>query len=184
MIQPIYLYGSETLRNIAEPVDISQKESVTKLIVDLKDTLAKSDGCGLAAPQIGVSRRVCIVDGDVMVDVYPYLKGFKRTLINPVVLEESEEKCEYNEGCLSVPGIYCDVVRAKSIKLEYYDENFNKVIEDFDQFACRMIQHEMSHLDGILFVDMVAPIRKKMISKKLAKIAHGKIGTHYNSKIK
>lgn len=163
MIQPIYLYGSEVLRTIAEPVDTSQKESVAKLITDLKETLEKSEGCGLAAPQIGVSKRVCIVDGDVMVDVYPYLKGFKRTLINPVILEESDEKCEFNEGCLSVPGIYCDVIRPKSMKVEYYDEGFNKVVEVFDQFACRMIQHEMSHLDGTLFVDMVAPIRKKII---------------------
>ncbi len=184
MIQPIFLYGSDVLRMMAEPVDISQKENIAKLIVDLKETLASSEGCGLAAPQIGVSKRVCIVDGDVMADVYPYLKGFKRTLINPVILEESKEKCEFNEGCLSVPGIYCDVLRPESMKIEYYDEDFNRVEEVFDKFACRMIQHEMSHLDGNLFVDMVAPIRKKIISKKLANIAHGKVGTHYNSKIK
>ena len=143
-----------------------------------------SEGCGLAAPQIGVSKRVAIVDGDVMTDVYPYLKGFKRTFINPVVTWKSEESCEYNEGCLSVPGIYADVVRPEKIRVEYYDENLEKKTEEFDKFAARMIQHEFSHLDGVLFTDLVAPIRKKILAKKLQRISGGKVATHYNSKIK
>jgi len=184
MIQPIYLYGSEVLRERAAEADLSKKEELDTLISDLKETLEKSEGCGLAAPQIGVSERVLIVDGDVMADVYDYLKGFKRTMINPVILEESKESCEFNEGCLSVPGVYADVRRPSSIKVAYFNEKLEKVTEVFDKFACRMIQHEMSHLDGVLFVDLVAPIRKKIISKKLANISHGKISTRYNSKIK
>lgn len=184
MIQPIYLYGSEVLRAVAAPADINDKEHLAQLITDLKDTLVKSEGCGLAAPQIGVSERVCIVDGDVMADVYDYLKDFRRTLINPVIIEESKELCEYNEGCLSVPGIYADVQRPVSMTVEYYNENLEKVTETFDKFACRMIQHEMSHLDGTMFVDLVAPIRKKIIAKKLANITKGKVATHYHSKIK
>ena len=184
MIQAIYLYGSQVLKEIAKPVDLKDREHIAQLVTDLKDTLAYSEGCGLAAPQIGVSERVLIVDGDVMSDVYDYLKGFKRTIINPVVLEESGKKCEYNEGCLSVPGIYADVVRPESMKLEYYNENLEKVVETFDKFACRMIQHEMSHLDGTLFVDLVAPIRKKIITKKLLNIAKGKVSTKYKSKLK
>lgn len=184
MIQPIYIYGSEVLRARAEEADLTQKEYLTSLITDLKDTLAKADGCGLAAPQIGVSQRVLIVDGTVMADVYDYLKSFKRVMINPVVLEESSSRCEFSEGCLSVPGIYCDVVRPDTITVEYYDENFRKVTETFDKFACRMIQHEMSHLDGVLFTDLVAPIRKKIIAKKLLGISRGKVSTHYNVKLK
>lgn len=184
MIQPIYLYGSEVLRRKAEEIDLSDKEAVATLVQDLKDTLAHSDGCGLAAPQIGVSKRVVIVDGTVMADVYDYLKDFKRTFINPVVVEESEKMCEYNEGCLSIPGIYADVRRPASITVEYYNEDLEKVRETFDKFACRMIQHELSHLDGDLFVDRVAPIRKKMITKKLQNISKGKVSTHYNTKIK
>lgn len=184
MIQPIYLYGSEVLRERAAEADLTKKDEIASLVADLKDTLEKSEGCGLAAPQIGVSKRVLIVDGDVMADVYGYLKGFRRVMINPVVLEESNDSCEYNEGCLSVPGIYADVRRPSAMKVEYYDENLEKVTEVFDKFACRMIQHEMSHLDGVLFVDLVAPIRKKILSKKLSSIAHGKISTRYNSKIK
>ena len=172
MIQPIFLYGSEVLRKKAEPVDLNDKEGVAALVQDLKDTLKVADGCGLAAPQIGVSKRVVIVDGREMVDVYPYLKDFTRTLINPVILEESDEKCTYQEGCLSIPGIYADVIRPSKMTVEYYDENLEKVVETFDKFSCRMIQHELSHLDGNLFTDNVAPIRKKMIQKKLRMKMH------------
>ena len=184
MIQPIYLYGSEVLRQVAEPADLDRKDEIKSLVTDLWETLQRSEGCGLAAPQIGVSRRVAVVDGDIMADVYPYLKGFRRTFINPVVIEESEGKCEYNEGCLSVPGVYADVTRPASITVEYLDENLEKKTETFDKFAARMIQHEFSHLDGVLFTDLVAPIRRKMLSKKLVNISRGKVGTAYNSKIK
>ena len=184
MIQAIYLYGSEVLRKKAEPADLGEKDQLKNLIQDLKDTLERADGCGLAAPQIGESVRVVVVDGDVMADIYDYLKGFKRTFVNPVVLEESQETSTYNEGCLSVPGVYCDVVRPKKIKVEYYDENLEKHTEEFDNFAARMIQHEFSHLDGVLFTDLVAPIRKKLVMKKLQRIAAGKVPTRYKSKMK
>lgn len=184
MIQPIYLYGSEVLRQIAGPVDIEDKEGIASLVQDLKDTLEHAEGCGLAAPQIGVSKRVVIVDGTGMEDVYDYLAGFRRTLINPVIVSQSDELCEYNEGCLSIPGIYADVMRPSSITVEYYNENLEKVTETFDRFACRMVQHELSHLDGNVFTDNVAPIRKKMIAKKLQNIAKGRVGARYNTKLK
>lgn len=184
MIKPIYLYGSGVLRQKAAEADLSNKEELKQLVTDLWDTLAASEGCGLAAPQIGASLRVVVVDGDVMTDVYDYLQGFKRTFINPVIVEESDEKTTYNEGCLSVPGVYCDVLRPKKIKVEYYDGNFEKKTEEFDNFAARMVQHEFSHLDGVLFTDLVAPIRKKLVVKKLQRIASGKVPTRYNSKIR
>ena len=184
MIQPIYLYGSSVLRQVAAPADLSKKEEILKLVTDLRETLKSSEGCGLAAPQIGVSLRVAIVDGNEVADTYTYLKGFTRTFINPVIVAESERECEYSEGCLSVPGIYTDIRRPESITVEYYNENFEKVTESFDKFGCRMIQHELSHLDGVLFTDLAAPIRRKMIAGKLQSIARGKVGTHYNSKIK
>ena len=184
MIQAIYLYGSEVLRKVAEPFDLNDTEGLKALIQDLKDTLKVADGCGLAAPQIGVSLRVLIVDGTAMVDDMPYLKDFKRVMINPVLLEESEKKCEYAEGCLSLPNIYDDVCRPESIKVEYYNENFEKVTEELDKFACRMVQHEMSHLDGCVFTDLVPPIRRKMLQGKLANIAKGKVRTQYKTIIK
>ena len=184
MVRPIYLYGSEVLRKVAAPADLSDKEYLTSLVADMKETLAKAEGCGLAAPQIGESVRVLIVDGRDMTDVYPYLEGFTRVMINPVVIEESDKRNVYSEGCLSVPGIYCDVSRPESVTVEYHDENLEKKVETFDKFACRMVQHEMSHLDGDLFVDHVAPIRKKIIAKKLVNIAKGRVPARYTTKIK
>ena len=184
MILPIYLYGSEVLRKVAEPVDPEEREDIVRLVADMKETLKKSEGCGLAAPQVGVSKRLLIVDGRDMVDVYPYLKAFVRVMINPEVIAESAKKAEYSEGCLSIPNVYCDVVRPESITVEYLNEDFEKVTETFDKFACRMVQHEMSHLDGDLFIDHVAPIRKKIISRKLAGIQAGKVAVRYLSKIK
>ena len=184
MIKPIYLYGADVLRKKAADADLSKPEEIKALVQDLKDTLQRADGCGLAAPQIGVSERVVIVDGDVVSDMYDYLKGFRRTLINPVIVEESKEQTTYSEGCLSIPGIYCDVTRPKVITVEYYDEDLKLQSETFNNFAARMIQHELSHLDGDLFTDHAAPIRRKMLSSKLQNIIKGKVHPHYNSKLK
>ena len=184
MIRPIYLYGAEVLRQTAAPADLKDKEGIAALVQDLKDTLVVADGCGLAAPQIGVSTRIVIVDGDVVSDNYEYLKGFRRTLINPEIISESDEKTTYSEGCLSIPGIYCDVVRPKKITVRYYNEDLQEMTEEFDNFASRMILHELSHLDGDLFTDHAAPKSKKMISSKLQNIVKGKVHPHYNSRLK
>lgn len=172
------------LRQKAEELDLNDKEYIANLITDLKETLLNSDGVGLAAPQIGVSKRIVIVDGTGMTDVHDYLADFKRVIINPVIISQSEETCTFNEGCLSIPGIYADVDRPVSMTVEYYNENLEKVTETFDRFGCRMVQHELSHLDGTMFVDLVAPIRKKIIAKKLMRISQGMVRTHYNSKIR
>ena len=182
MILPIYLYGSEVLRNENTDVDLNDKDGIAKLIEDMKETLKVADGCGLAAPQVGVNKNLVIVDGRDLTETYDYLKDFFRVMINPVVLEESEQTCEYSEGCLSVPGIYAEVRRPSKIKVEYYNENLEKVVEEFDLFACRMVQHELSHLEGNLFVDNVSPIRRKMISRKLQAISKGAVQTRYKSK--
>ena len=182
MILPIYLYGSEKLRNENADADLQDKEGLTKLIADMDETLKAADGCGLAAPQVGVNLNVVIVDGRDLSETYEYLHDFYRVMINPVVLEESEEVCEYSEGCLSVPGIYAEVTRPSKIKVEYYNEKFEQVVEEFDRFACRMVQHELSHLDGNLFVANVSPNRRKMIARKLQAIAKGTIPPRYKSK--
>lgn len=182
MILPIYLYGADVLRKENVEVDLNDKAGIDKLITDMIDTLKVADGCGLAAPQVGINKRVVIVDGRELTDTYDYLKDFVRIMINPVVLEESEQVCEYSEGCLSVPGIYAEVTRPSKIKVEYYNENLEKVVEEFDRFACRMVQHELSHLEGNLFVDNVSPIRRKMIARKLQAISKGAVQTRYKSK--
>lgn len=182
MILPIYLYGSEKLRNENVDVDLQDREGLEKLIADMKDTLKVADGCGLAAPQVGINKRVVIVDGSDLTETYDYLKDFRRVMINPVVLEESDETCDFSEGCLSVPGVYAEVTRPSKIKVEYYNENLEKVVEEFDRFGCRMVQHELSHLEGNLFVDNVSPIRRKMIARKLQAISKGAVQTRYKSK--
>ena len=182
MILPIYLYGSEVLRKENKEADLQDREGLLKLISDMKETLQVADGCGLAAPQVGVNLRVVIVDGRELTDTYDYLHDFVRVMINPVVLEESDQTCEFSEGCLSVPGIYAEVVRPSKIKVEYYNEDFEKVVEEFDRFACRMVQHELSHLDGNLFVDNISPIRRKMLTRKLQAISKGTVQTRYKSK--
>jgi len=182
MILPIYLYGSDVLRRENLEADLNDREGIAKLISDMKETLKVADGCGLAAPQVGVNLRVVIVDGSELTDTYDYLKDFRRVMINPVVLEESEETCEFSEGCLSVPGIYAEVRRPSKIKVEYYNEDLEKVVEEFDRFGCRMVQHELSHLDGNLFVDNVSPIRRKMLTRKLQAISKGSVQTRYKSK--
>ena len=182
MILPIYLYGSDVLRNENLEADLNDKEGLAKLIADMKETLKIADGCGLAAPQVGVNQRVVIVDGTDLTDTYDYLRDFVRVMINPVVLEESEDTCEYSEGCLSVPGVYAEVRRPSKIKVEYYNENLEKVVEEFDRFGCRMVQHELSHLDGNLFVDNISPIRRKMLMRKLQAISKGAVQTRYKSK--
>ena len=163
-------------------MDLNDKEGIAKLLEDMKETLQLADGCGLAAPQVGVNKRVVIVDGRELSDTYDYLSDFFRVMINPVVLEESQETCEYSEGCLSIPGVYAEVIRPSRIKVEYYNENLEKVVEEFDKFACRMVQHELSHLEGNLFVDNVSPIRRKILARKLQAISKGSVQTRYKSK--
>ena len=150
-------------------VDSLDKEQLRKYIDDMFETMYHADGVGLAAPQVGDSRRILVVDGRDVADVYPELKD--------------EETAEYSEGCLSVPDIHCNVVRPKRMTVRYLDADLKETEEELDGFACRMVQHEMDHLDGHLFVDRVAPIRRKMIAAKLHNIAKGKARTAYKTKL-
>ncbi len=179
MILPIYVYGTDVLREKAKEVDIKAEEGLAEFIDSMYETMREADGVGLAAPQVGRSLRIIIVDGADLSDDMPELADFKRVMINPVVLRESGETAEYSEGCLSIPNIHADVVRPAAIKVKYIDGCMEEVTEDFSGFACRMVQHEMDHLDGILFTDRVTPIRKKMIQGKLSNIAGGKVHPHY-----
>ena len=182
MILPIHVYGSDVLRANSQEIDFATYEGLQELIANMQETMERADGVGIAAPQVGLAIRLLIVDGTPFGEDDPDLAAFRRVMINPVVLEESEETCDYSEGCLSVPGIYAEVTRPSKIKVEYYDENLEKVVEEFDRFGCRMVQHELSHLEGNLFVDNVSPIRRKMIARKLQAISKGTIQTRYKSK--
>lgn len=179
MILPIYVYGMEVLRERAKEVDVKAEEGLQEFIDNLYQTMKEADGVGIAAPQVGRLLRILIVDGADLVEDLPELAGFKRVMINPVVLQESEQTAEFSEGCLSVPNLHADVVRPAEITVKYTNEKLEEVTEHFTGFGCRMVQHELDHLDGVLFVDRVSPIRKKMIQGKLANMAAGKVHPHY-----
>ncbi|MBP5506135.1 MAG: peptide deformylase [Bacteroidales bacterium] len=185
MILPIYLYGSTVLRERAAEVDLAKadKAKVQAFFNDMHETMHNANGCGLAAPQVGVSERMLVVDGNEVAENYPYLKGFVRKMINPEVLSESEEISEYEEGCLSIPNVDAGIRRPKTITVRYFDENLEQKEETFDDFAARMIQHEMDHLDGVLFTDKAAPIRRKILAKRLNNISRGLARTDYRSKL-
>lgn len=182
MILPIYLYGSQILRTPAQEDDLSDREGLQKLIGDMVETMHNADGCGLAAPQVGIPRRILVVDGNDLADRYPELKGFHREMINPRFTFESEETASYEEGCLSIPNVDADIVRPARIRVRYLDPAFQETEEDFEGFAARMIQHEMDHLDGVLFVDHASPIRRKMMTGKLMGISKGNVRTRYRVK--
>lgn len=182
MILPIYLYGSQILRTPAQEDDLSDREGLQKLIGDMVETMHNADGCGLAAPQVGIPRRILVVDGNDLADRYPELKGFHREMINPRFTFESEETASYEEGCLSIPNVDADIVRPARIRVRYLDPAFQEMEEDFEGFAARMIQHEMDHLDGVLFVDHASPIRRKMMTGKLMGISKGNVRTRYRVK--
>lgn len=185
MILPIFLFGSPVLRQPALPVDVAaeDKEKLLLFVKDMVETMHKADGCGLAAPQVGVSKRILVVDGDELQEKYPELKGFHREMINPEFTFKSEETTSCEEGCLSIPGVDADVSRPNVIRISYINTDFQQVEEEFSGFAARMLQHEMDHLDGIVFTDHASPIRKKMIAAKLLRIAKGKSHPSYKAKI-
>lgn len=180
MILPIYLYGQAVLRKPTE--EIENFPELKQFIADMYETLTQAEGVGLAAPQVGKPWRLFIVNGTELVEDYPECKDFKRTFINPVLLEESEDTCIYSEGCLSLPGINENVVRSKSVKMRFLDENFEEHIETFSGFCARIIQHEYDHLEAHVFTDRISPIRKTFVRNKLAAIAKGKVGARYKFK--
>ena len=181
MILPIYLYGQPVLRRETKDIEASYPE-LKKLVADMFETLTNADGCGLAAPQVGLSIRLFVVDGTELAADYPECKDFKKVFINPQILEESEEKITYSEGCLSLPGISENVVRPEEIRIRYVDEDFNEHDEVYSGFVARIIQHEYDHLEGHVFTDRVSPIRRQFVKGKLSNIAKGKVGAKYRTK--
>lgn len=181
MILPIYTYGNAVLRKHAEEIGPDYPE-LKKLIGDMFETMYHADGVGLAAPQIGLPIRLLVIDLAPLIEEDPKLGSFKTVMINPVMLEMSEEEVEGNEGCLSIPGISEKVFRAEWIKIQYYDADFKQHIDEFEDFTARVIQHEYDHLEGSLFTDHVNPLRRQMLKSKLNNIAKGKAQCDYKIK--
>lgn len=181
MILPIYLYGEAVLRKEAEEVPEDYAE-LPKLAENMFLTMEKANGVGLAAPQVGLSLRMFVVDGNGLAEDYPECKGVRICMINPEVVEESKETNSKDEGCLSIPGVYESVKRPNWIVINYLDENLQEHEERFEGFAARMILHEYDHLDGKMFIDRVTPLRKQIIKSKLQSILKGKNHPEYKHK--
>jgi peptide deformylase len=182
MIYPIVVYGSPVLRQIAKEIN-ADYANLKSLLSDLFDTMYKSDGMGLAAPQIGKSVRIFVVDATSLEDEDPSLKDFKKAFINPKLRILGEETIVMNEGCLSLPKIREDVDRHNRIRITYYDENWNFFDEEYEGLKARVIQHEYDHLDGILFIDKISPLRRKMLKGKLNDITKCKVDVSYKIKM-
>lgn len=178
MIYPIVAYGSGVLRKVAAEID-PHYEGLQQLIADMFETMYKAEGVGLAAPQIGKSIRLIVIDAAPMEEDDPTLKDFTMVMINPIILEESGESWEYNEGCLSVPGLREDVTRKSKITIEYYDENFELHEKEFDGIRARIIQHEYDHLEGIVFTDHLNSLKKRFVKGKLGNISKGRVDVKY-----
>jgi peptide deformylase len=176
MILPIVAYGDSVLKKKAEEIPVGTP--LSELIADMYETMYNAHGIGLAAPQIGKSIRLFITDGTVLEDE-PELKDFKKVFINPIIVEETGDLWTMEEGCLSIPNIRENVSRKENVHIRYYDENWNLHEKTYTGMAARIIQHEYDHIEGILFVDYLPPLKKRMLKNKLLNISKGAISVEY-----
>lgn len=188
MILPIVGYGDPVLRKEGEEIP-KDYPNLKETIANMYETMYNAYGVGLAAPQVGLSIRLFVVDTkpfsddeDLPKEEQQQLENFKRTFINPVIIKEEGEEWGFNEGCLSIPEVREDVYRQEKITIEYYDEDFNKKTEVYDGLIARVIQHEYDHIEGILFTDKISSLKKRLIQKKLQNIMEGKTRPDYKMK--
>lgn len=185
---PILAYGRSILKQPCQYITNDYPE-LDKLIADMWETMKKADGCGLAAPQVGLPVRLFIVDSkatfenleaaDKAIYFEPGDKGTTETFINTRIIERSGALWEDEEGCLSIPGLAQNVKRPWSITIKYCNKDFELQIRTFSGTTARMIQHEYDHTEGILYLDHLKPLTKKLMEAKLKKIARGQIKTRY-----
>jgi peptide deformylase len=191
MKRPILAYGHSILKQKCNDIEKDYPE-LDKLIADMWETMENANGCGLASPQIGLPIRLFIVDSKTTFenldeqDQGIYFEkndsGIKEIFINAKIIERSAELWEDEEGCLSIPNLFYKVKRNWAITIEYYNRNFEKQIRTFSGTTARMIQHEYDHTEGILYLDYLKPLTKKLLEGKLKKIARGQIKTRYPMK--
>lgn len=187
MILPIVAYGDPVLKKEAEEIE-QDYPGLKQLIEDMFETMYEASGVGLAAPQIGKSIRLFVVDATPFADtdedeeedpLAAGCDGFKRVFINPIIEEESGEPWGFAEGCLSIPKIREEVMRKPNIKISYYDENWVFHEDEFDGYQARIIQHEYDHIEGILFTDHLSVLKKRLLQKRLLNISQGIISVAY-----
>ena len=182
MIYPITMYGDPVLRKKTTDIDQSY-QGLEKLVDDMFETMHNAEGVGLAAPQIGLTDRIFVVDLSPLGEEEPLLKDFRKAFINPHIVEKGGEKILMDEGCLSIPGLREDVLRFNSIRIKYFDLNWQEYDEVYTGFTARVLQHEYDHLDGIMFVDYCSPLKKRLLKGKLADITKGNVTTSYRVRV-
>jgi peptide deformylase len=176
MIYPIVMYGDPVLRQKAK--DIAPGTDISTLVEDMYETMYAASGVGLAAPQIGKSLRVFVIDGSAIED-QPGMEDFKKVFVNPQMIEELGTPWDYEEGCLSIPNIREKISRKERLIIKYFDENWNAHEATFDGLKARIIQHEYDHIEGKMFVDYLTPLKKRLLKGKLSDISKGKVDTEY-----
>lgn len=191
MVLPIVAYGDPVLRKVGAEITKDYKD-LKILIENMFETMHAATGVGLAAPQIGKSIRLFVIDAspfaedkddnDEPIEENLFLKDFKKVFINAKIVDEVGEEWKFNEGCLSIPKIREDVFRKPKLRIQYYDENFKYYDEEYEGVAARIIQHEYDHIEGKLFTDRINPLRKRMLKGKLADISKGKVDVNYKMK--
>ncbi|MHC1705143.1 MAG: peptide deformylase [Tenuifilaceae bacterium] len=168
MIKGIITYGSSILRK--KSVIVSEKDNIAEITENLFDTLGKSNGIGLAGPQIGVLKRVFVIDTTIMTQKDNSIENIKQSYINPSITWKSEESIIYSEGCLSIPEIYEEVERPEKIRVNYFDQQLKSITRELEGLEARIFQHEFDHLDGILFIDKINPLKRIILKNRLKKI--------------
>ena len=176
---PIVAYGDPVLRKKATDFAPEEIAGLKQLVADMFETMYNARGVGLAAPQVGLAKRLFVIDATPFDDEEPDLKDFKKAFVNAQILEETGEEWSFNEGCLSIPDVREDVMRKPNILIRYYDENWQLHEEEVTGFPARVIQHEYDHIEGKLFTDKLGLLRKQMLKSRLDNISKGKVSTDY-----
>lgn len=185
MILPIYAYGNSILKEKTDDVP-QDYEGLPELVDNMFETMYNASGVGLSGPQVGLGMRIFVIDTEQLKEDDTKAKlpihGVKQEFINPVIHERAEQMIDYEEGCLSIPGITGKVSREVGVKMTFYDKNFQKFEATFNGMEARVIQHEYDHLEGILFTDYFKIIKKRRSKNKLEDIRHGKVEADYPMK--
>lgn len=181
MILPVYAYGQPVLKRKAKDVDLND-EALAPFVADMWETMYNAKGIGLAAPQVGKSLRIFLVDTEQVMDEKDIDKGVKKAFINAQIIDEDGNEWSYEEGCLSIPHIRGDVNRHEQVRIKYEDLDGNTYNEVYEGLNARVIQHEYDHIEGKLFTEKLKPLKKKMISRKLENIKKGKVKAEYRMK--
>ncbi len=178
MVLPVTAYGHPVLRKVGKEIDKDYPD-LEEFLNNMWETMYFSEGVGLAAPQVNRAIRVFIVDASPYGEQIPEARDFRQTFINPVIKERLGDDKLMEEGCLSIPQIREEVSRQESVKIQYYDADWNFHEEEFSGMIARIIQHEYDHIEGILFTDHLSSMRKTMLRSKLSNISKGKIDVDY-----